>query len=100
MDAGNGSDHLLVLIDYYSRWSEVAVMKSTKAHLIIRCIEKMIITHRVPVTLRSDDGQPFDSEEFSEFCREYGITQIKGIPYWPPSNGEVESHNQTLLKAL
>ena len=100
MDAGDGSDHLLVLIDYYSRWSEVAVMKSTKAHLVIRCIEKMIITHGVPVTLRSDNGQPFDSEEFSEFCREYGITQIKGIPYWPPSNGEVESHNQTLLKAL
>ena len=79
MDAGNGSDHLLVVINYYSRWSEVAVMNSTKAHLVIRCIQKMIITHGVPVTLRSDNDQPFDSEEFSEFCRDYGITQINLI---------------------
>ena len=31
---------------------------------------------------------------------EHGIEQTKGIPYWPPSNGEVERHNETLLKIL
>ena len=29
-----------------------------------------------------------------------GIKHIKGITYWPPSNSEVENHNQTLLKAI
>ena len=61
---------------------------------------KMVIVHGVPVTLGLDNGQPFDSEKLSEFCRGYGITQIKGIPYWPPPNGEVENYNQALFKAL
>ena len=60
----------------------------------------MIIMHGAPVTLGLDKGQPFDSAEFSEFCGRYGITQIKGIPYWPPPSGELENHNQELFKAL
>ena len=60
----------------------------------------MIIMHGVPVTLGLDNGQPFDSEELSEFCGGYGITQIKSIPYLPHPNEEVENHNQVLFKAL
>ena len=29
-----------------------------------------------------------------------GIEHNKAIPYWPPSNGDVENYNQTLLKAI
>ena len=29
---------------------------------------------------------------------ENGLEDIKGITYWPQSNGEVENHNKTLLK--
>ena len=33
-----------------------------------------------------------------EYMNEIGVEHIKGVPYWPQSNGEVENHNKTLLK--
>ena len=40
-----GGNHLLVLIDYYSRWPEVAFMKKTDASKVIRVLEHMFQTH-------------------------------------------------------
>ena len=48
--------------------------------------------------MRTDNGPQFYSEEFEAFCDNLGVEHLKGIPYWPPSNGEVENHNRTLLK--
>ena len=43
---------------------------------------------------------PLELRTLGNFCREYGIIHIKGIPYRSPSNGEVENHNQALLIAI
>ena len=97
MDIENG-DHLLVVIDYFSRWSEVAVIRSTTATKVISCLENMFCMHGLPVRLRTDNGPQFISEQFKEFMDSNGIEHVKGVPYWPQSNGEVENHNKTLLK--
>ena len=52
-----GGNHLLVVIDYYSRWSEVAFMKKTNAKQVIKCVEAMFQTH----------GLPFASSEFEQY---------------------------------
>ena len=93
-----GNDHLFVVIDYYSRWSEVAFIRDIKTFKVIRCLEIMFNTHGLPMRVRTDNGPQFTAEDFEKFCENLGIEQIKGIPYWPPSNGEVENHNKTLLK--
>ena len=95
-----GGDHLLVVIDYYSRWIEIAFLKKTTAHNVIKCMESMFQTHGLPDTIRSDNGQPFASAEFEAFLDYLGIIHKKGIPYWPQSNGEVERSNETLLKSV
>ena len=95
-----GNDHLFVVIDYYSRWSEVAFIKDTKTHKVIRCLEKMFSTNGYPFRVRTDNGPQFDSDEFEIFCKNLRLEHIKGIPYWPPSNGEVKNHNKTLLKIV
>jgi hypothetical protein len=96
----HSGDHMLVVIDYYSRWSEVAVLRNTSAASVIRCMEKFFMTHGLPVRMRTDNGPQFTSSEFREFMDGNGIEHIKGIPYWPLSNGEVERHNRTLLKVI
>ena len=97
MDIQNGN-HLLVVIDYFSRWSEVAVIRNTTASKVIQCMAKMFCTHGLPIHVRSDNGPQFTSELFTKFMCENGIEHIKGIPYWLHSNGEVENHNKMLLK--
>ena len=94
MDVENGY-HLLIVIDYFSRWSDVAVLRNTSTTNVMRCMERFFVTHGLPRSMRTDNGPQFMSEEFRHFMEENGIEHAKGIPYWPPSNGEVERHNET-----
>lgn len=91
---------LLVLIDYFSRFTEVIVMKQTTADLTINALFETFSRFGVPETLRSDNGPQFISESFRIFCREFGIEHQKTTPYWPQANGEVERMNNTILKRL
>ena len=92
--------HLLVVVDYYSKWPEIAFLTKTDAGNVIKCMESMFRTHGLPETLRSDNGPPFASREFEGFLEYLSIDHKKGIPYWPQSDGEVERLNKTLLKAI
>ena len=92
--------HLLVVVDYHSKWPEIAFLTKTDAGTVIKCLESMFRTHGLPETLRSDNGPSFASREFEGFLEYLAIDHKKGIPYCPQSNGEVERLNNTLLKAI
>ena len=83
-------EHLLVVVDYYSRWLEAILLKKKDAQNVIRSMEAIFKTHGLPEALRSDNGPPFASKEFEGFLEYLGIGHKKGVPYWPQSNGEVE----------
>ena len=99
LEISNG-EHLLVAVDYYSRWLEAILLKKTDARHVIKSMEAIFRTHGLPETLRSDNGPPFASKEFEGFLEYLGIDHKKGIPYWPQSNGEVERANETILKIV
>ena len=63
-------------------------------------MEGIFQTHGIPESVRSDNGPPFSSAEFQGFLDYLGIVHLKGIPYWPQSNGQVERCNETLLKII
>jgi hypothetical protein len=54
----------------------------------------------IPETLKSDNGPPFQGEDFAEFCREFGIKHRKITPAWPQSNGQVENFNKNLKRLI
>ena len=93
-------NHLLVVVDNYSRWPEVILLKKTDAAHVTKAMEGIFQTHGLPVTVRSDNGPPFSSAQFEGFLEYLGIAHQKGTPYWPQSNGEVERCNKTLLKII
>lgn len=92
--------HLLVLIDYFSRFVEVVVMKQITADLTVKALFETFTRFGIPEVLRSDHGPQFISESLKKFCKEFGIEQQKTTPYWPQANGEVERMNNTILKRL
>ena len=49
-------EYLLVLVDYFSRWVEVDIIKSTTSETIIKCLDKQFSRFGVPSTLRTDNG--------------------------------------------
>ncbi|XP_058817493.1 uncharacterized protein K02A2.6-like [Topomyia yanbarensis] len=91
---------LLVIVDYFSRFTEIIVMKQTTAKRTIEALHETFCRFGVPESIKSDNGPQFISEELQQFCSEYGIELRKTTPYWPQANGEVERANRTILKHL
>ena len=83
----------LVLVDAYSKWLEVHVMRSTTSTATIEKLREIFATHGLPKTLVSDNGTNFSSSEFELFMSQNGpngIRHIKVSPYHPASNGQAE----------
>lgn len=54
----------------------------------------------IPVYMVSDNGLPFQSREFQNFCRVKGINLLFSLPYNPESNGLAECSVQTFKHML
>ena len=64
-------EHLLVLVDYFSRWVEVDIIKSTTSETIIKCLDKQFSRYGVPSTLRTDNRPNLVSAEMEEYLNEW-----------------------------
>lgn len=93
-------EYLFVVVDYYSRYYEVEILTSVTASQIISRLEKIFAVHGLPVTITSDNGPQFRSEEFEQYLVDNGISHRKVTPLWAQANGEVERQNRSLLKSM
>ncbi|XP_022809256.1 uncharacterized protein K02A2.6-like [Stylophora pistillata] len=66
-------EHLLVLVDYYSRWIEVDVIRTTSSKTIIHCLNAQFARHGLPKGLRTDNGANVVSKEVEDYLNEMGI---------------------------
>ncbi|CAB4004423.1 Retrovirus-related Pol poly from transposon, partial [Paramuricea clavata] len=60
----SSKDLLLVVIDGRTRFPEVAIVRSTNAKSTITSLNRIFATHGLPRRIISDNGPPFQSEEF------------------------------------
>lgn len=93
-------NHVFVVVDYYICFVEVQVMMSTTADMIIASLKNMFLTHALPISINTDNGPQFASEEFRKFVEDEGITRCGTMPLWPQANGEVKHQNCSLLKCI
>ncbi|XP_020896027.1 uncharacterized protein K02A2.6 [Exaiptasia diaphana] len=90
--------YVLVVIDDYSRFPEV--VHSTSAKAVIPKLDRMFAAYGVPHVVKSDNGPPFNGNEFSQFADYLGFKHRKVMPLWPEANGEVERFMRTFGKVL
>ena len=93
-------ESIVVLVDYYSRWVEATVQRTTTTKTITTWLKHVMSTHGIPKSFKSDNGPQFISEEFRRFTEEYGIKHHRVTPYWPQANGQVERINRAFAKAI
>lgn len=91
---------LLVVVDYFSRFVVVAIMRETTAAKVIEELQTMFNIYGYPKRCLSDNGPPFTSKEFEDWMKSVGIKLAHAIPYQPRVNGEVERFNRSLVKVL
>ncbi|XP_055842401.1 uncharacterized protein K02A2.6-like [Episyrphus balteatus] len=89
-----------LLVDYYSKYIEIAKLKSYKASEIIVNLKSIFARHGIPSQVISDNGPPFNSAEFKDFADDWKFDHTTSSPYYPKSNGLVERSIQTVKKLL
>ncbi|XP_054260272.1 uncharacterized protein K02A2.6-like [Macrosteles quadrilineatus] len=91
---------LLVVVDSFSKWLEVFLMKSTTSFKTIERLRTLFAAYGLPEELVSDNAPNFTSAEFREFLSRNGIKFTLSPPYHPASNGAAERCVQEVKKNL
>ena len=94
-----GSQYLLV-VDYLSRYPEVAKLENTTSSAVICHLKPMFARHGVPANSRLDNGLQFTSDLFAEFAKACDFQHITSNPRYPQSNGEAERMVKTVKEML
>lgn len=93
-------DYLLVIVDEFSRYPVVYVVRNTSAETIMPLLDQTFAMFGYPETVKSDNGPPFQSYEWKNFLEERGIQCRHITPLWPQANAQAESFNKPMMKAI
>ena len=94
------NSHYLLVIDYFSRYIEVAKLTSESSASVIKHMKSIFARHGIPQEVVSDNGPQYSSREFANFSQEYGFVHSTSSPKYPQSNGEAERGVQTVKSLL
>ena len=93
-------DYILEVVDVYSRWVEVEIVRSTSAEATIPKLDKIFSAYGIPKKLTTDNGPPFTSNEFKKFAKYLGVEHKRTTPLWPQANSSAENFNRMLRKTV
>jgi transposase InsO family protein len=93
-------ESILVVVDYYTRYLLAEFVVSTDFKSVKPMIVRTFATFGNPVSIRSDNGPPFNGREWRTFCRRRGITIELSTPGHPQQNGLVERYMQPCNDAV
>ena len=90
----------LLIVDYYSRFIEVARLNRTTADEVILHTKGVFARHGIPEVVVSDNGPQFSSEAYAAFARQFQFEHVTSSPRYPQSNGEAERAVQTVKSLM
>ena len=97
----NGHEYILILGDYFTKWTEAYPLKDHTAFAVAEAIlENFISRFGVPMEIHSDQGREFQSKLMSEICKLLRINKTRTTSYNPKSDGQVERFNRTIEQML
>lgn len=82
---------ILVLVDVFSKYIEARVMNGTTAEKLIDSLEDIFRFFGYPSCLVCDNGPPFNSYKFTDYCKGSNIVLLHSPAYHPESNGSAEA---------
>ncbi|XP_055355332.1 uncharacterized protein K02A2.6-like [Paramacrobiotus metropolitanus] len=91
---------LFVVVDAMSKWPEVISMKHATTETVIDALLTMFSRYGAFAEAVSDNGTQFTSQQFADFCNQFGIKHIRTPPGHPQSNGQAEGYVQTVKEGI
>ena len=85
----HGKDYL-VIVDSYFGWFEIDELHALKSSSIINKLKPHFSRFGIPASLSSDSAPNLTSQEFKDFCRDWGIVHRTSSPEYHQSNSLAE----------
>ncbi|GKE86926.1 retrovirus-related pol polyprotein from transposon TNT 1-94 [Tanacetum coccineum] len=98
----NGKRYVLVIVDDYSRYTWIVVLRSKDEapEEIKTFLKKITVLLQAPVIIvRIDNGIEFKNQVLQEYFRSVGISHQASFVHTPQQNRTVERRNRTLVEA-
>ncbi|GJS73032.1 retrovirus-related pol polyprotein from transposon TNT 1-94 [Tanacetum coccineum] len=98
----NGKKYILVIVDDYSRFTWVKILRSKDEapDAIIKCVKTIQVHLNARVcNVRTDNGTEFVNQTLHEFYENLSITHQTFVARTPQHNGIVKRKNRTLVDA-
>ena len=96
-----GNTHILVAIDYFSKWIIAKPVPNTSTAFIRDFIHQEVIGHHgYPDRIISDRGSALASNDLEKDFAKWNIHHSFISAQYPKSNGQVEKSNGTLVMAF
>ena len=93
-----GFRYILVIADYFSKWTEAFPMKNKCADTVADIlVGNIILRFGMPLVIHSDQGREFENGLMKSLCALLGCTKTRTAPYHPESDGMIERFNRTCL---
>ena len=93
-----GNQYLLTILDCFSRFLFVKVLKSKSASATAKAFKEVLALGRHPEVLQTDQGGEFTGNAFQEVIKEYDIWHL--LAYGPHKAALVERVNKTIENRL
>ena len=85
-----GKKHLIVA-DYFSKFLYMIPVASAHHFKTITHLRELFAVEGIPAVLISDNGPPFNGEEFRQFARDFDFIHTTSSPHFHQSNGFIEA---------
>ena len=86
-----------VAIDEFSRFVDVDITTSTSGEKLLPILDKLWASQGTCNTLVTDNGPPYNSQEFAAYCRKMGIKHKPVTPLHPQANGIAENFMKKIV---
>ena len=96
----DGFKHLIVCIDYFSKWSEAKAVKDKSAPTVAKFLYQIICRHGCMRIQINDQGKEFVNQVSENLHEMTGTEQRITSAYHPQSNGLCERQNCTIKDSL
>jgi len=99
--ASNGHRFILVTIDYFTKWVEVASYASVTRKVVVRFIKREIICrYGLPRKIITDNATNLNNKMMKEMCEDFKIQHHNSMSYRPKMNVAVEAANKNIKKIV
>jgi transposase InsO family protein len=97
----HGFEHILVMVDYVSKWVEAMPCRKASMEESIAMIKTVIFSRfGTPRILISDGGTHFTGKNFKKCLSKLGIEHRVSTAYHSQTNGQAETSNRQLKSIL